>query len=186
VNGRYFLFHAGAGFDAAVIEQVEKWSTIKRWAGHPLFIYSAVVTWLRHYDRSRPRLSVHYADGTVVRDGYFTVCLNTQPYTYLGNRPLDLCDEAGLDRGLAIVTLRSLKLVPLLRTFLAALGFGPDLGKLRWVDRRIDQDAVTLVAHGPLPFQVDGDYLGETDTLELVKCPNVLRLVLPPDVTEDT
>jgi diacylglycerol kinase family enzyme len=52
VNGRYFLFHVGMGFDAAVVEQVERRSTMKRWASHPLFAYSAVTTWFRYFDRS--------------------------------------------------------------------------------------------------------------------------------------
>ena len=56
VNGRYFLFHTGVGFDAAVVEQVERRSGLKRYAGHPLFVYAGFDTWIRHYDRSRPRL----------------------------------------------------------------------------------------------------------------------------------
>src|SRR4029453_18589776 len=59
VNGRYFLFHVGLGFDAAVVEQVERRAQLKRWAGHPLFAFSAVTSWFRHYDRSRPRFSVN-------------------------------------------------------------------------------------------------------------------------------
>ena len=54
VNDRYFLFHTGVGFDAAVVRQVERRDTYKRWFGHPLFIYATVVTWLRHYDRRHP------------------------------------------------------------------------------------------------------------------------------------
>ena len=63
VNGRYFLFHVGMGFDAAVVAQVERRGALKRYAGHPLFVYAAVDTWLRHYDRSRPRFAVRHADG---------------------------------------------------------------------------------------------------------------------------
>ena len=58
VNGRYFLFHAGLGFDAAVVEQVERRAQLKRWAGHPLFVFSAFTTWFRHYDKSHPRFLV--------------------------------------------------------------------------------------------------------------------------------
>ena len=108
VNGRYFLFHVGLGFDAVVVQQVERRAGLKRYAGHVLFIYGTFSAWLRHYDRSRPRFAVHYADGTVVDDGYFSICLNTNPYTYLGNRPFDLTPEATLDRGLSMLTLRSL------------------------------------------------------------------------------
>src|SRR5438270_733243 len=62
VNGRYFLFHVGMGFDAAVVSQVERRAALKRYAGHPLFVYAAFSTWFRHYDRTRPRLEIHHAD----------------------------------------------------------------------------------------------------------------------------
>ena len=87
INGRYFLFHVGLGFDAAVVEQVERRGALKRYAGHPLFVYAAFATWFRHYDRSRPRFAVHFPDGKVIDDGYFAICLNTNPYTYLGDNP---------------------------------------------------------------------------------------------------
>ena len=64
VNGRYFLFHVGMGFDAAVVAQVERRAELKRYAGHPLFVYAGFDTWFRHYDRSRPRFAVRFADGT--------------------------------------------------------------------------------------------------------------------------
>src|SRR3984957_20160151 len=41
-NGRYFLFHTGMGFDAAVVEQVERRGSLKRYAGHPLFVYATL------------------------------------------------------------------------------------------------------------------------------------------------
>ena len=63
MNGRYLLFHVGMGFDAAVVERVERRASLKRWASHPLFAFAAIDTVLRHYDRSRPRLSVHLPDG---------------------------------------------------------------------------------------------------------------------------
>ena len=45
----------------------------------------------------------------MIEDGFFTIVLNTNPYTYLGNRPLDLSPAATLDRGLVAVTFRTLK-----------------------------------------------------------------------------
>ena len=41
-----------------------------------------------------------------ISDGYYTVVLNTNPYTYLGNRPLDLSPHATLDRGLVALRYR--------------------------------------------------------------------------------
>jgi diacylglycerol kinase family enzyme len=61
VNGRYFCFHVGMGFDAAVVARVEKFGTLKRWLGHPLFAYAALHTWVRGYDRKRATFSVEVA-----------------------------------------------------------------------------------------------------------------------------
>jgi diacylglycerol kinase family enzyme len=61
VNGRYFCFHVGMGYDAAVVEQVEARGSMKRWLGHALFGYAALDTWVRKYDRSHPAFAVELA-----------------------------------------------------------------------------------------------------------------------------
>lgn len=180
VNGRYFLFHTGVGFDAAVVEQVEKRAELKRYAGHPLFVYAAFATWLRHYDRSRPRFAVEHPTGETIDDAYFTIVMNTSPYTYLGNIPLDLAPELTLDDGLAAVTLRTMRFARTLRIIGSALGNGKLLRRSRWVDHRVDVPGLTIRGYGPVPYQVDGDYLGETETLTFRHTPNALALVLPP------
>ncbi|HEX6423855.1 MAG TPA: diacylglycerol kinase family protein [Acidimicrobiales bacterium] len=179
VNGRYFLFHTGVGFDAAVVEQVERRSGLKRYASHPLFVYAAFDTWMRHFDRSRPRFAVRHADGTVVDDGYLTIVLNTNPYTYLGNRPLDVAAEATLDRGLAAVTVRTMAFHRFMPVILSALGRGRRLRRSRWVDHRTDLAGLTVEAYGPVPYQVDGDHLGDAEVLDFHHEPEILDLVLP-------
>ena len=179
VNGRSFLFHTGVGFDAEVVHQVERRGALKRWAGHPLFITAAVTTWLRHYDRTRPRMAVRFPDGEVVDDGYFTVVLNTSPYTYLGERPLDVAPEATLDRGLVCLTVRRLDLATLLTLAASALSTGRRARRGRWTDYRTDLAAVRVTGHGPVPYQVDGDYLGEVERLEVRYEPDSLTLLVP-------
>ena len=183
VNGRYFLFHTGVGFDAAVVEQVERRSGLKRYAGHPLFVYAGFDTWIRHYDRTRPRFAVHFPgegrEEAVVDDAYLTIVLNTSPYTYLGNVPLDLAPEATLDRGLAAVTLRTMAFTRFLPVIGSALGKGRLLRRSRWVDHRTDVAALTVRAYGPVPYQVDGDHLGDAEVLEFRHEPAVLDLVMP-------
>jgi diacylglycerol kinase family enzyme len=179
VNGRYFLFHTGVGFDAAVVEQVERRAGLKRYAGHPLFVFAGFDTWIRHYDRSRPRFAVQHADGAVIDDAYLTIVLNTNPYTYLGSRPLNLAPEATLDRGLASVTLRTMAFARTMRIIASALGSGSVLRRSRWVDYRTDLEALTVTAYGPVPYQVDGDHLGDIERLDFRHEPAVLDLVLP-------
>ncbi len=179
VNGRYFLFHVGVGFDAAVVAQVERRAALKRYAGHALFAYAGFDTWLRHYDRARPHFSVHHADGAVVDDGYMTLVLNTNPYTYVGNRPFNLAPDATLDRPLAVTTIRSLRSWSFLALMASALGTGRRLRGSRLVDYRADVSSLTIRGFGPFPYQVDGDYLGEVEALEFRHEPEVLRLVMP-------
>ncbi|GAC1311873.1 MAG: diacylglycerol kinase family protein [Acidimicrobiales bacterium] len=180
LNGRYFLFNAGVGFDAAVIAQVERRSGLKRWAGHPLFVYAGFDTWFRHYDRSRPQLRIEFSDGTRIDDGYFALVLNTDPYTFLGNRPLHIAPEATLDRSMALATFRTLSFLPFLRIIGGALGYGRPVRAQRRLDLRTDLDSFRVIATGgPLAHQVDGDYLGEVSEAEFRHEPDVLRLVIP-------
>jgi diacylglycerol kinase family enzyme len=181
VNGRYFLFHCGIGFDAAVVEQVEKRGGLKRYAGHPLFIYSAFDTWLRQFDRKNPLFAVHHADGSVVNDGYFALCMNTNPYTYLGNTPLDVAPEATLDRPLVLLTIRKLSATALSSLALSALRSKGGLASHRRVDYRTDVETALLRGHKPMPYQVDGDFLGAVDELRFAWHRDALRLVVPVD-----
>ena len=184
VNGRHFLFHTGVGFDAAVVEQVERQGDLKRYLNHPLFVYAAVKTWLRHYDRSSPAFSVEFADGRV-DDGYFLICLNTDPYTYLGNRPLQIAPAATLDSGLATVTLTSLRSDHLLRLVGQALRPPPGLSSSRFVDVRTDLAQAKLLAHRPVPIQVDGDFIGTATEVVFEHHPDALVLARTDLLTDD-
>ena len=175
VNGRHFLFHTGVGFDAAVVEQVERQGDLKRYLNHPLFVYAAIKTWLRHYDRSSPAFSVEFTDGRV-EDGYFLICLNTDPYTYLGNRPLHIAPAATLDSGLATVTLTSLHSHHLLRLVAQALRPPPGLSSGRIVDVRTDLSQAKLLARRPVPVQVDGDFIGTATEIVFEHHPDALVL----------
>lgn len=183
LNGRYFLFHTGLGFDAAVIEQVERRPQVKRYLGHPLFVYAAFSTWFRHFDRTKARFSVRFPEGPdagkVVDDGSFAVILNTNPYTYLGNRPLDIAPEASLDSPLVAITIRSMRIDTILRVAAAALAGDGRVARIGKVDHRTGVTAVEVTGHGPFPYQVDGDHLGDIERITIRHVPNVLDLVLP-------
>jgi diacylglycerol kinase family enzyme len=180
VNGRYFLFNVGIGFDAAVVQQVERRGDLKRYAGHPLFIWSAFTTWFRHYDRSRPRFAVqHEPGGEVVDDGYFSLVQNTNPYTFLGSIPLDTAPDAGLDQPLTALTFRSLDMVFMLSVAVAALRGGGRLHRMRHLAYPTQLSGLTLTGYGPVPYQVDGDFLGESERLVFRHEPACLRLVMP-------
>ena len=172
VNGRYFLFHVGMGFDAAVVAQVERRSGLKRYAGHPLFVFAPSTPWFRHYDRSRPRFSVRFADGSVVDDGYLSICLNTNPYTYLGQPP-PRPRPRGHARPRARVGDVAHARVRCARCASSAPRSrgGRHLRSSRWTEYRSDLTGSPSPATGPFPYQVDGDHLGDTERLEIRTSP---------------
>lgn len=183
VNGRFFCFHTGVGYDAAVVRAVETHASLKRWAGHPLFIYAALSTWLTGYDRKHPHFSVTTSptDQHPVRslnDGYFSIVLNTNPYTYLGNRPLDLSPLAGLEQPLVVVTFQTMSALAIIASLMGALrsnGVQPN-DHVAVFDHVQD---VVIEHPQPFPYQVDGDYLGESSRLHFEHVPNAARLVIP-------
>ncbi len=178
VEGRYFLFHCGVGFDAAVVEQVERRGPWKRWAGHPLFIYAAVDTWLRRTDRRHPPLRVIGANGEELATGYFTILMNANPYTFLGNRPFDIVPELTLDDPLAVVTLEQIRLRSLVPVAVSAIGPG-DVRDRRDIDIRTGIRSVVVESDPPAPYQVDGDHLGASKRLRITWTPEHLSLVVP-------
>ena len=178
-NGRAFLFHVGVGFDAAVVAEVERRGSLKRKIGQAVFVYAAFATWLGHYDHRSPGFALEFDDGTVVDDGYFAILLNTNPYTYLGPRPLNVAPGATGEGGLTAVTLRTLKVGALLAVTGRALGNGDRVARHPHVDHRRDLARITVRGHRPVPWQADGDYLGETDHLVLTQSSDRLAVVVP-------
>jgi diacylglycerol kinase family enzyme len=183
VNGRRYLFHVGVGFDAAVVAQVEKRSAIKRYLGHAFFAYAAVDTWARHYDRRKPHfaLSLERRGGEeiTVDDGYLALMLKTNPYTFLGERQFDLAPGIGLDTPLCAVVVRSLGAVTLLSLVGSALRSREGIGQHRKVTVATDVVRAVMTPRDTVPYQVDGDYLGETGRLEFTWEPGSLRLIVP-------
>ena len=179
-NGRHFLFHLGAGFDAEVIEQVERHARLKRHFAHSMFAVSAVTTYFRGFDRKHPAFSVELPGGESVGEGFYAIVSNSEPYAFFGPRPLRVTRAAGLDRKLALTMFERLSLGVLLPAAISAMTRGRRINRQRGITQLADLDGMTIVAnHGPFPWQVDGDYLGEVERLEIAYEPDALTLLMP-------
>lgn len=176
-NGRYFTFHAGIGYDAEVVRQVERTFSFKRLVGQPLFAYSALKTWFVDYDRKFPHFTVEI-DGRKIPNGFFAILLNTNPYTYVGKRAIELSRAASLEKRLVAVIFRRLSTPLLLSTMWSALRNGGIAAK-RGIEIIEDVEEVVFDFPAPFGYQLDGDYIDDTTTLTVRHKPESLRLIKP-------
>jgi diacylglycerol kinase family enzyme len=176
-NGRYFTFHAGVGYDAEVVRQVERTFSFKRLVGQPLFAFKALKAWFVDYDRKFPHFTVQ-VDGRKIPNGFFSVVLNTNPYTYIGKRAVELSRAASLEKRLVVVTFRRLSTPLMLSTIWSALRKG-GVSNHRGIEVIEDVEEVVFDFPAPFGYQLDGDFIDETTTLTIRHRPESLRLIKP-------
>ncbi len=78
-----------------------------------------------------------------------------------------------------MLTLRSLGLVPVVNLAARALVGGRAATRSRWVDYAPSQHRATIRGYGPVPYQMDGEYLGEASELEISHHASILNVVMP-------
>jgi diacylglycerol kinase family enzyme len=178
---RHFLFHLGVGFDAAIIRRMEARSYLKRYLAHPAFAVATIDTWLRYYDRRTAiRLTSNMdGGGQVVATGPYAVISNSDPYTYVGRRRMTIAPSASLDDALTVTVLTDLRAGLILRTAASSVGSARYLGASPRIVQVADAVAVSLTGDCPFPWQVDGDYLGEVEHLDVAYLSDCLTIVTP-------
>lgn len=179
VNGRHFTFHAGIGWDAALVEQVERHAEMKRYAGHLLFIWAGLRTFTGAYDRRTPHFDVAFDDGEVIEGAFFTLVMNSDPYTFVGSRPFRVSPAADLRSGLSVITMTSLTLSNFLPSLVDALVRRDGIRERPGTIIRERVRGVTVTRRTAMPYQIDGDFLGEADELRFTHHPDAIRLVVP-------
>jgi diacylglycerol kinase family enzyme len=175
VNGRYFSFCAGIGFDAEVTSIVESRRRDGAKSTPGLYVRNAV----RHfYDGSDRANLAAEIDGEPLLEGLqMVVVSNTSPWTYWGNRPLRPSPEASFDTALDVFAMRKMRLIPTLRTLAQMASPDPEGPHGRAVSRRHDLASLVLTAAVPTALEVDGDYVGEFDRFALISVPDALTVI---------
>jgi diacylglycerol kinase family enzyme len=164
VNDRKFLFSAGAGLDASVVERVDAHPRLKARVGEYYYTWTGLKTFTRKYLIRPPRFEAEW-DGQLVK-GVTAIVQNAAPYTYFGNRPVHMGEGASLESGdLAGVILRRARPFDVPTIIWRSLSERARLARHRQVTpfSGIDSLLVKSLDDRPLPLQVDGDYIGEVD-----------------------
>lgn len=175
-DGRWFTFTAGFGLDAAVVAAVEQ----RRRAGARSSPILYARAGLREYARARAnpvRLTLSRPGEPELGGLAMAVVTNTAPWTYLYSRPLNPTPQASFESGLDVYA----------RTSLGAVGLGRAIGQIsrrrasphgRGVTVLHDLSQLTLRSSAPLPFQVDGDFLGARSCIRLRAHRDALRVLV--------
>jgi diacylglycerol kinase family enzyme len=164
VNQRYFVFSAGVGLDASVVEVVDAHPRLKARLGEWYYTWAAVKTFNRRYLVRPPRLRAELGGETV--DGVTAIVQNASPYTYFGDRAVRMGEGATLDSGdLAGIVLRRASPVDVPSISWRALSGRSHLVGHRHVHGYSGLTELRIVSRDdrPLPLQVDGDYIGEVE-----------------------
>jgi diacylglycerol kinase family enzyme len=161
-DGRLFVSNCGVGLDAEIVRRVERRPARKRTAGAWYFVWKGVGVFLGGYDRQTPHIRLRWGNGAgeVLGGLHLAIVQNLDPYTFLGRRALRLCPQADVDGRLdcmAMDTLAARTVVPVL---LSAFGRATHPANPHVV-MLTDRPAIRIECDRPLPFQMDGEFIGE-------------------------
>jgi len=178
MEGRYFTSNCGVGFDAAIVRRVEEHQRAKKRGGDWFFVWTGLRLFFTGYDRRTPRVRLAWGkDLEHQREGLFLAIIqNTSPYTYLGKRPMRLCPQAELDAGLDCIALDSMRARVAVPVVFSSFGSGAHVERPHVLHVR-DQRRFEIRCNGPLPVQVDGEFIGERDHVLVEAVPNALSVI---------
>ena len=173
---RHFTFSAGLGLDAEVIADIERQRARGRRASVATYLRTAV---RRYYevDRRRPALTLRAPGEPPVSGLFMGVVTNSSPWTYLGRHPVGLA-HADFSSGLDLFALRRMRTL----STLAALGqmmqtANNELPSGRDIVSAAALTELTFDAARPTAFHIDGEYLGERESVAFRFVPDAVSVI---------
>jgi diacylglycerol kinase family enzyme len=164
VNDRRFLFSAGIGLDASVVERVDAHPRLKARFGEWYYMWAGVRTFTRGYLVHPPGLEAELGGPPVA--GVTAIVQNATPYTYFGERPVEMVEGATLHSGdLAGLVLDRTGPIDVPTIIARSLSSHFRVSRHRHVHpfSGLAGLRVRTLDDRPLPLQVDGDYIGDVE-----------------------
>ncbi|PZS37791.1 MAG: diacylglycerol kinase, partial [Pseudonocardiales bacterium] len=174
---RYFTFNAGLGLDAEVVRVIEELRAHGRTLTPGLYLRTALRQFYAVTDRRHPALTLEREGQSPVGHLFLGIISNTSPWTYLGPRPVNPSPGAGFDTGIDIFALRRMGTIATLNALRQMFAQRSEPPRGRHVVSLHDQPAFTLRSDHPVALQVDGEYVGEHESVTFRAVPRALRVI---------
>jgi diacylglycerol kinase family enzyme len=184
VDDRYFVFACGAGIDASVVKRVDRNPTLKVTAGPYYYSWCGISAFYRQYLHNAVRVRFESGEGSA--EGVTAIVQNADPFTYFANSPIRVCEGIAIDDGtlsMAVLKRATQRDMPTLinRLFSETKPAARHTQVAHFDDvAHAVVETISVDKQGavrPLPIQVDGDYIGERDRIELRAVPGALTIV---------
>jgi len=175
-NGRRFAFAAGIGFDAELVRRVDELGRRSdgRRPGDLAFTWEAVKLLVGRRGRYEPVLEVEGLGRAA-----FALVANGYPYSYAGGRPLRVAPAARFELGLDLVAPRRIGPRAIPRFVNYAFRGGGELAPDVLYGH--DLDRIEVRCDRALPLQVDGEDLGDAESVSFEAERDAIS-ILAPDV----
>ncbi|MFL6224816.1 MAG: diacylglycerol/lipid kinase family protein, partial [Actinomycetes bacterium] len=176
---RCFALNAGLGLGGAIVREVERRQRAKQLYGDRAYVDAGLKALLADADRDHPHLTVHLPGGRPPLHGFFALVGNGDPFTYLGRRPFRPTPKAAWGGGLDLLVGQTMATRALARALTGMLSPHPRAG-YPGLPVLHDVDGFTLSSDIPLPFQLDGEYVGDRTSVTFGCLRSALDVVAPP------
>ena len=177
-QSQWFTINAGVGIDADVIASMEAQRADGRAASPTRYVWTAAQEYVGGLGRRGPSpLSLHLPGQEPIEGLAMAIIQNTAPWTFFGPFAINPCPRASFDLGLDVFAPHSLSPLPAARFGLRMLRgshAGPVPGRLTLLH---DEREFTIRSATPTALQVDGDSMGEVDSVDFTYTPHALRIV---------
>jgi diacylglycerol kinase family enzyme len=175
-DGRRFTFAAGLGFAAELVRRVDRLGRRNdgRRPGDLVFTWEAAKLLAAQRGRYEPALEIEGFGRAA-----FALVANGYPYSYVGSRPLRVTPEARFELGLDLVAPQRLAPGAIPRFVSYAFRGGGERAEDVFYGH--DLDRIEVHCDRPLPLQLDGEDLGDVNSVVFVAERDAVS-ILAPDV----
>ena len=174
---RYFTFSAGLGMDAEVVREVERLRASGHRQSATLFAWAILHRYVSGTDRRRPALTLERDGQPATPELFMMAITNRSPWTYVRGRAVLPVPNPDFNSGLDVLALRKLRATTIVSALGQMLLVRHRSPRGRNVLTVTGLESLTVHSVRPIAFQVDGDYLGETEAVKFQFVPHALRVV---------